>query len=1003
MDLTFASSDPRINPASRVTNGDRVNLNHLMIQIPGRKRYSTASYALNQFLSSKGRTSAIRMASDFDYDAFRARLFADEGIPVDRPLVPSPIQGEMPSISTRSNFFIVLTQIQGSSLEIEPIDGLPTLQLDWNRLPGETIDESGEETVDQPVDETPQRAVPPAEDEENEADQLIDDSPIASTPMPPKTSLIPEDAEVIDLTVDKSGEEEPVAENPAEESYVEEHSDPIMRQLGFDFAKVDDEIWDEVCALFSCEREVEKIKVQGINVEIQPYQALAIWKALGQVVNTGIPSFMIADDVGFGKTGVALCVTVIFHIIHRSYKEAQSEWKTLSPRNPKHLPKENQQLDDICPTQKGRVQCPCKHDSFTRHIVGRLPDFPTLIVAPPQLIPSWLGESRKWIDTKRRSPASDMKVLIAHSSFEREPEFLNSREAQLIRAKLERIPTDDDDDVRYRLRPQESGGSQNIILISSANAGQFLKNYEVKVRAGRAIGRRTRQRNKDTHAFGAAFVFFDEFHNYCGKNIRKPTVPFEMLRRLREANEEAPVVAIGVSGSCRTDPGNWKPFVNHAFLTAQHLGIKNFEIAGMSSTKDFDTYESDWHYLAQYLQDNTFEGSRLETREKRKEHLLPFLKLFIDRMMISRKKGDKFRGKVIQKPRSKPIWIDCPMKDGPAHDVFEDYTSKVKSWLNVDYEQHIKNLTQQGVAEKPTRKAYLNTRMTAISQNVPSAKAERCRDYQVILRSSAFPAVAQLVKNESIRKIKYESILVKEIGPIAQRISQQLTPRSFRNGAANQRVLNELSGSDWMPHSGMLLEQSPKLAEVQKQIDELLDIAELPLDHPSLMDKGPPPADGTNLRHMLILADNPLSAFLTMMVLFPRYYTKKVHFLYAHSQVTPRERYSYCDYIQKDCVRGDPLKVLISTIETMAEGLNLWRAHSVILTEVPKSSADQAQAFGRVDRTGQVMTPSLIQLYDSRNLAEEVRQRRNQNRDRLAEVGPEDFGLAEMVMNEGEQ
>ncbi|KAJ2987754.1 hypothetical protein NUW58_g4331 [Xylaria curta] len=119
--------------------------------------------------------------------------------------------------------------------------------------------------------------------------------------------------------------------------------------------------------------------------------------------------------------------------------------------------------------------------------------------------------------------------------------------------------------------------------------------------------------------------------------------------------------------------------------------------------------------------------------------------------------------------------------------------------------------------------------------------------------------------------------------------------------------------------------------------------------------------------------------------------------MYAHSAVNFNTRQRYVDYIQEDCREGDPVKVLVSTIGVIGHGYNIYRANTVVITEAPQSSTKQSQAFGRVDRRGQVMTPQLIQLHDDMNMAEQVRKMRNDNRSQLSQVGPGDDFLARLV------
>ncbi|KAJ8128951.1 hypothetical protein O1611_g4685 [Lasiodiplodia mahajangana] len=157
---------------------------------------------------------------------------------------------------------------------------------------------------------------------------------------------------------------------------------------------------------------------------------------------------------------------------------------------------------------------------------------------------------------------------------------------------------------------------------------------------------------------------------------------------------------------------------------------------------------------------------------------------------------------------------------------------------------------------------------------------------------------------------------------------------------------------------------------------------------------GPPPADGTNTRHALIFCDNVLSAFLLAMLLFTRFQNDEgVVILYAHGGLDMRTRQEYVDYIQEDCdpYNPGPVKVLVSTLDIMGQGFNLFRANTVILTEIPRSIDMTIQAFGRVDRRGQVMNVNLVQLYDSENLCEEIRRNKHDN---VAQVSGERYRLA---------
>ncbi|KAI8953007.1 hypothetical protein F4801DRAFT_576989 [Xylaria longipes] len=499
----------------------------------------------------------------------------------------------------------------------------------------------------------------------------------------------------------------------------------------------------------------------------------------------------------------------------------------------------------------------------------------------------------------------------------------------------------------------------------------------------------------------AGFIFFDEFHTYKG-NRQRETLPFQMLETISR-RRRCQAAAIGLSGSARADCAYWRPFIRHAFNAKRFdrgftMSYNNYDIARLTKVEDFDEYENSWKNLVNNLSDTSLQGRALESRNEMRDKLFEFLKRFIPLMMISRQRGDMFRGVQILGRRNTQL-IRCDMQIDATVHIFS-LISQVRSLINEEYKIALNDwIGGNREGEKPIKRAFVQTRLEVLSDS-PRRNA-RSTVPQLLLRASTFPAVAQLVRQKSIN---YEAILGKSVVTIAKRISAILVPDKIDDRTQTEAI-DVLSSSTWWQHRDLLYERSPKIKEVERQIDNLIEISTKDADDPSLANIGPPPSDGTTSRHLLLYADYPLSAFLMLMVLFPRYCGKNVVFLYAHSGVDMTTRTKYIDYIQENCNQGDPVKILISTISIIGHGFNIFRASTVIITEIPRSSDKQNQAFGRVDRRGQVMEPKLIQLYDSNNLLEEIRRIRNENRDRLSGVGHDSdssYPLADLILNDND-
>ncbi|KAI0553214.1 hypothetical protein F4679DRAFT_600168 [Xylaria curta] len=911
--------------SSSTDTADVRDIYELEFTIKREGEQSITNYRFADLIDSSN-ASALPVASEIAYERFRERLRDELQIPLNATLSPPPNSGVV-RIDDKSSCIIALTQIQGSNSITIPEVIRPSLPL------------------------TPNPVLRPSTPEGNKKPanyQRTADSP-----------------------GDKSDDESPnTRDDESDDGYDDRtgSDNDIIKNLDFDWSGVEDSTWADICRFFCCEPDATKIRIEGIKVDIEPYQAFAIYKALMQAT-TGKSSFIIGDDAGLGKTGMALCIATIFFLLHQRYREAQEEWRNPPTTSRKHCEEHG---DGVCPTQRG-IQCPCsgKPAGF---IVQYTLDFPTLIITPPGLIPTFVGEAAKFIDTSPGSPASPVTIHVAHSSFKGSEKFFSRDKVDLIRAS----------------KKNNLGKSRHIVIMGPAGVNEFLAHFKIP------------EFRRISYDLRAGFVFFDEFHIYKGDRGRV-TAPFKMLD-LISAHKDGSTVAIGLSGSARADAAYWRPFIRHSFNDRAPLQNSSgdrsddrWKIAGLANIDNFNEYEKLWQSLVKSLDDTTLQGDKLQERIKDRDDLFRFLKRFIPVMMISRQRGDKFRGVAILS-KSRTQLVRCDTQTGIIKDTFHNLISHVKMLVNQEYSISLsKWIERNRVDEKPVKRAIAQRRLEFVSDHARGTAGSLVP--QLILRSSTFPAVAQLIHGKSVG---YGEILGQSVLATATEVSRILGPKRI-DDKTKTAALNALKSSVWFQHKDLLYEQSSKIKEVERHISTLIDNSSKEPDDPSLINQGPPPSDGTNIRHLLLYADYPLSAFLMLLVLFPRFFDSNVVFLYAHSGVDIATRKRYIDYMQEDCQKGDPVKVLISTMNIIGHGFNLFRVNNVIITEVPRSWERQNQAFGRVDRRGQVMQPNLIQLYDSFNLVEEVRRIRNENREQLSGVGHDNsapsYPLAHLILD----
>ncbi|KAI0442687.1 hypothetical protein F4803DRAFT_575235 [Xylaria telfairii] len=293
----------------------RVNLDHLIISVQSRTGQN-ADYALNEFLSDAGRQSRIRNAKDYDYHMLRGRLQEILNIDDLAPLYPP--RSALIRITNAASFHDFLTRVQKGQTPAPDSDiyGLPYLEFTSKKPPAGQLTPQGPVTSndattgnrDDSVLDTPTRPRPSRP------------RPLAGKPIAAPATKDPDEDEYKDgednndLTQDDPAQKDPAQEDPAQEEprqrpdpgdEVQEHQDEgslIMDELG-GRNETPEEEWERACQFFRCSINDKDIFVPGLSLRLLPYQAFAVWRVFIQVAEKSIPSFMLGDAPGLGKTG----------------------------------------------------------------------------------------------------------------------------------------------------------------------------------------------------------------------------------------------------------------------------------------------------------------------------------------------------------------------------------------------------------------------------------------------------------------------------------------------------------------------------------------------------------------------------------------------------------------------------------------------------------------------------------------------------------------------------
>ncbi|KAI3320272.1 hypothetical protein HD806DRAFT_524932 [Xylariaceae sp. AK1471] len=968
--------------------GVPVNLNHLVVGVKPGNFQGEIDYVLNEFISDEGRTSAMRVASDFDYQQFRDKIRDDLYIPEDASLHPVDL-GVSTKVTNDSSFYILLTQIQRGAGSLPDRYGLPCVELTSD------LERSG---LGDPSSQHVERRQFNQQDDDHGEDPFTPRSGLArggtrgnnafnnsqgEDPFTPRSGLArggtrgnnafnnSQASPSNNSAVRRAADSEDLESNEVEPdySYVEENT--FMSRLKLNTSESSRGVWKKVCLFFNCPITAMKKTVPGISIELKDYQMYTIWRVFTQIAEESIPSYMIGDDPSLGKTGMSLAIAAIYAMLQETWYDVHAEWNSSSPtkKGKRHLGKGER---GVCPSQgENRILCPCVYKGLSYLIVHALGPFPTVLFVPPILVGQWAAEASKWIDLKATSPARNIKVLIFHDSRKKSHrQYLDDDTVKIIQEVQEWSSSEDGSSSGegYVLYSDDIPSS-NIIIASSSQAPQLLKRFEYEIEEDDDEGRSRRgNRERVIQGLRCSFVIFDEFQIYKGTKTNR-SEPFSALARISKASRRPPM-AIGLSTSLSKGPEYWRAFVNHVFENS------NEDLGGIKTMEEFDQYERDFNYLVNHVRDSSVDPRRMRERKNREEKVNSFLRHFLPVMISRRKIGSTFRYKPISTDTT-PQTVLLPTQAGSkTHDAMKDLSLRVKFWINRGYQREVNIWEKNGrQSEEPNRKAIVNRRIRAISDH-PRNNGE----FEILTRASLFPSVDLLVREE---KIPDKYMLLDGIRFSAIRIGNLLDPSvaGMLTTENKNKVTDVLKSFPFYKHHRQLTENSEKILWIVGHIKQMLNLAK----------KSTLPDDGTHIRHALVLTVAPISAFLTFMILWIEFSRcRNVCILYANGGLNATTKGKYAKFLQEECKKDSPIKVLICSIDDLGAGLNLQRVSSVIVAEVPASTENKEQAFSAVDLIGQEMTPQIYELYDPENLAEVVKKVRNDNRANLSSLDQRD-------------
>lgn len=740
-----------------------------------------------------------------------------------------------------------------------------------------------------------------------------------------------------------------------------------------------DEDWLRICRLFQCPPDVKAHQPPGFKLQLAGYQMCGVWWMLTQWHRSKTPGGILGDEMGLGKTIQVLSVFAIFAAIKSRWLEVKkSHANPESDVATRHLPPGiRQNSEDKCPTQDLMpfgIQCPCLISSDSYQIAKDLRAFPTLCLVPPSALQTWEKEYHKLLDQENAFVRS-LHFTIFHTEYEGNKLYLTNDKIKdsagcYIAGR----------DIKLRSEPDLA----NWCIVASNHGAKSLRvRYQEKFsRLPRTVITYDR--------LVLTFVFFDEAHNFWGAS-KYTTIPYTTVSDLQQGSGNL-MKLFCITGSFRNDgPKNLHNFIG--FLAQVRTSQGRDALIADLTQKAIVQLEADWKYLVEHANDTNPKERTIQMVEAKKATFVQQTTALYRNLLLARNAKDKFRGDRLKTKdvAKNDITINCDMLDGPARNAFGDLTNLFSSSIKQALDSLVAEWKEGG--EKGEQPEIDKAVQDIFGRDI-RAKSNLNKAWNILDRCNSFPQLALLVQQERLLHSQLASEHIQNMASVTATIAVESNMRG-----KVKRLEKEFEKTYFWEHRAALIKESPKYAALKTIVDEMVSYRKekaTGLDPPESSIE----PDDYNIRHMIILVQNPVSVFITFMLLSMDFHDIHIVPLMAITPLkakTASPNYGREEIMTKLSSRCGPKsrnQIIITTYAVGGESLNMQRANYCVLMEPALTNSATEQGLGRVYRIGQGLQVEIRRLVDKYNLLEAVRLKRRENQEALLKLQEPNFSVS---------